>query len=101
MWQTYVTTPTGAFGGAPHGATKRRSGCGGRRWYTPLGPSVELPMEPRKAVLGVADACGTPHWGPRWNSLRGSAMWYPQWGGTTGGVDAGTVSSKRGPNTIG
>eukprot|EP00959_Pyramimonas_sp_CCMP1952_P153556 3212983-Pyramimonas_sp.AAC.1 len=42
----------------------------------PVGPSVELPMGPQSAVLGVADACGTP--------ARG--------GGTEGG-DAGTVSS--------
>ena len=28
-------------------------------------------MGPRSAVLGVADACGHLHWGPRWSSLWG------------------------------
>eukprot|EP00959_Pyramimonas_sp_CCMP1952_P200241 4188145-Pyramimonas_sp.AAC.1 len=41
-------------------------------------------MGPRNAALGRRDACG------RW---RG--------GGAAGGGDAGTVSSKRRPNTIG
>eukprot|EP00959_Pyramimonas_sp_CCMP1952_P051991 1086888-Pyramimonas_sp.AAC.1 len=31
---------------------------------------MELPMEPRSAVLGVADACLHPHWGLR-------RMWFP------------------------
>eukprot|EP00959_Pyramimonas_sp_CCMP1952_P312152 6533048-Pyramimonas_sp.AAC.1 len=46
---------TGAFGGAPDGATKRVKGeprwaCGGRGRHMrtrPLGPSVELPMGPQ------------------------------------------------------
>eukprot|EP00959_Pyramimonas_sp_CCMP1952_P317400 6642964-Pyramimonas_sp.AAC.1 len=50
-------TPTGAFGGAPFGATKRCTGCGGRMWYPHMGPYVEFPMGPRNVVLGVADAC--------------------------------------------
>eukprot|EP00959_Pyramimonas_sp_CCMP1952_P094563 1978072-Pyramimonas_sp.AAC.1 len=36
----------------------------------PLGPSVELNMGPRSAVLGVGDACRLCHWGPQWSSLR-------------------------------
>ena len=40
----------------------------GRRWLekegSSLGPSVELPMGPRNAVLGVADACAPPSLGP-------------------------------------
>eukprot|EP00959_Pyramimonas_sp_CCMP1952_P223798 4679487-Pyramimonas_sp.AAC.1 len=50
-------TPTGALRAAPYGATKRRTGCGGRVWPPTLGPYVELPMGPRSAELGVADAC--------------------------------------------
>eukprot|EP00959_Pyramimonas_sp_CCMP1952_P224219 4688436-Pyramimonas_sp.AAC.1 len=30
---------TGAFGGAPYGATKRCPGCGGRMQHPPLEPS--------------------------------------------------------------
>ena len=43
---------TGAFGGAPYGATKRCPGWGRRMRTPPLGPSVELPMGPRNAALG-------------------------------------------------
>eukprot|EP00959_Pyramimonas_sp_CCMP1952_P103890 2171964-Pyramimonas_sp.AAC.1 len=53
-------TPPGALRGAPYGATKRCIGCGRCMWYPPLGPSVELLMVPRNAVLGVANACSTP-----------------------------------------
>eukprot|EP00959_Pyramimonas_sp_CCMP1952_P397508 8329422-Pyramimonas_sp.AAC.1 len=38
---------TGAFGGAPYGATKRCPGCRWRMRSLPLEPSVELPMGPR------------------------------------------------------
>eukprot|EP00959_Pyramimonas_sp_CCMP1952_P146356 3063841-Pyramimonas_sp.AAC.1 len=55
--------PIGALGGAPYGATKRRTGCGGRMWPPPLRPQAELPIGPRSAVLGVADACGV-RWSP-------------------------------------
>eukprot|EP00959_Pyramimonas_sp_CCMP1952_P107789 2253867-Pyramimonas_sp.AAC.1 len=49
--------PTGGFGEAPYGATKRCSGwvkkcqieCAGRTRTVPLGASVELPMGPRSA----------------------------------------------------
>eukprot|EP00959_Pyramimonas_sp_CCMP1952_P096453 2016099-Pyramimonas_sp.AAC.1 len=35
MW----SPPLGpAWGGAPYGATKSRTGCGGRMWPPPLGP---------------------------------------------------------------
>eukprot|EP00959_Pyramimonas_sp_CCMP1952_P082539 1724662-Pyramimonas_sp.AAC.1 len=34
---------------------------------------VELPMGPRNAVLGVADACGHPLWGLTWSSPWGRA----------------------------
>ena len=37
----------------------------------PLGPSVELPMGPRNAVLGAGDACEFRHWDLRWGSLWG------------------------------
>eukprot|EP00959_Pyramimonas_sp_CCMP1952_P020218 426676-Pyramimonas_sp.AAC.1 len=36
----------------------------------PLGQSVELPMDPRSAVLGGGDACGLRHW-----DLRRSSRW--------------------------
>eukprot|EP00959_Pyramimonas_sp_CCMP1952_P212173 4439899-Pyramimonas_sp.AAC.1 len=62
VWRTHAGNLTGTFAGAPCGATKRCTGCGARMWAPPLGPSVELPLRPRNAVLGVADACGHPHW---------------------------------------
>eukprot|EP00959_Pyramimonas_sp_CCMP1952_P435788 9125625-Pyramimonas_sp.AAC.1 len=37
----------------------------------PPGPSVERPMGPRSAVLGVGNACGHPHWGLWWSSVWG------------------------------
>eukprot|EP00959_Pyramimonas_sp_CCMP1952_P328344 6874245-Pyramimonas_sp.AAC.1 len=37
----------------------------------PLGPSLELPMGPRRAVLGVGDACGLRFWDFRWSSVWG------------------------------
>ena len=69
VWRTHAGTPTGAFGGAPYGATKRCAGCGGRMRAPPLGPSVELPMGPRNAVLGGGDACAPPYLDLRWSSL--------------------------------
>merc|ERR1712091_640988 len=69
--ETHADTPTEAFGGAPYGATKRCPGWGRRMRTPPLGPSVELPMGPRNAVLGGGDACGHPHLGLRWSSLWG------------------------------
>ena len=42
VWETHAGCATGAFGGAPHGATKRCTGCGGRMRAAPLGPSEEL-----------------------------------------------------------
>eukprot|EP00959_Pyramimonas_sp_CCMP1952_P110474 2311074-Pyramimonas_sp.AAC.1 len=36
-------------------------------------------MGPRSAVLGLADACGHPHWGSRWNSLWGHETLYWVW----------------------
>eukprot|EP00959_Pyramimonas_sp_CCMP1952_P151169 3163568-Pyramimonas_sp.AAC.1 len=49
---------------------------------------MELPMGPRSAVLGVADACGHTQWGLRWSSFGatkcctscGGRMWYPHGG---------------------
>eukprot|EP00959_Pyramimonas_sp_CCMP1952_P445435 9326177-Pyramimonas_sp.AAC.1 len=36
----------------------------GNHMLTPrLGPSMELAMGPRSAVLGEGDACGRRHWG--------------------------------------
>ena len=47
----HVDAPTGAFGGAPYGATKRGRGVPDGTRVTmrtpPLGPSVELPTGPR------------------------------------------------------
>eukprot|EP00959_Pyramimonas_sp_CCMP1952_P462862 9483936-Pyramimonas_sp.AAC.1 len=62
-----------------------------------MGPYVELPMVPRSAVMGVADACGHPHWGPgeapygatkrctgcggrKWPSPLGPWVGFPLWG---------------------
>eukprot|EP00959_Pyramimonas_sp_CCMP1952_P374539 7843897-Pyramimonas_sp.AAC.1 len=36
--ETHVDTATGALGGAPLGATKRRAGWGRHMWTSPLGP---------------------------------------------------------------
>eukprot|EP00959_Pyramimonas_sp_CCMP1952_P404693 8481477-Pyramimonas_sp.AAC.1 len=47
----------------------------------PLGPSVELPMGPRNAVLRGDDACGRCHRGLRWSSLWGHGTLY--WVGVT------------------
>eukprot|EP00959_Pyramimonas_sp_CCMP1952_P202955 4244587-Pyramimonas_sp.AAC.1 len=41
----------------------------------PLGPSVELLMGPRSAVLGGADACGRGRWGLRWRATRRCTGW--------------------------
>eukprot|EP00959_Pyramimonas_sp_CCMP1952_P219523 4590042-Pyramimonas_sp.AAC.1 len=56
--ETHVDTAAGAFGGALHGATKHCTGWGRRIWTPPLGPSVELHMVPRNAVLGWGNECG-------------------------------------------
>eukprot|EP00959_Pyramimonas_sp_CCMP1952_P254340 5312775-Pyramimonas_sp.AAC.1 len=42
-------------------------------------PYVELPIGPRSAALGVADACGHPHWGLGWRSLWGHQTLYWVW----------------------
>eukprot|EP00959_Pyramimonas_sp_CCMP1952_P325622 6815201-Pyramimonas_sp.AAC.1 len=47
VWRTHAGPPTGAFGGAPNGATKRCTGCGGRTRAPPMEPSLELPVWPR------------------------------------------------------
>eukprot|EP00959_Pyramimonas_sp_CCMP1952_P261199 5460931-Pyramimonas_sp.AAC.1 len=76
---THAGRPTGGFGGAPYGATKRSTGCvecTGRMRTVPLGPSVGLPMGPPSAVLGVRDACGRKHWDLRWGSLCGHEALY-------------------------
>eukprot|EP00959_Pyramimonas_sp_CCMP1952_P278823 5829934-Pyramimonas_sp.AAC.1 len=44
-----------------------------------MGPSVLLPVGPRNAVLGVADACAHPHWGLRWSSVWGHEAMYWVW----------------------
>eukprot|EP00959_Pyramimonas_sp_CCMP1952_P158548 3316120-Pyramimonas_sp.AAC.1 len=49
---THADGPTGGFGGAPNGATKRYTG-----W-------AKLPN-------WVWDACGRSQWGFRWSSLLG------------------------------
>eukprot|EP00959_Pyramimonas_sp_CCMP1952_P402137 8426696-Pyramimonas_sp.AAC.1 len=52
VWGTHVGGPTGAFGGAPYGATNRSAG-----WA--------------KMPNWVWDARGRSHWGLRWSSLWG------------------------------
>eukprot|EP00959_Pyramimonas_sp_CCMP1952_P245591 5133119-Pyramimonas_sp.AAC.1 len=37
----------------------------------PQGPSLELLLGPRSAVLGGGDACKLRHWNLRWRSLLG------------------------------
>eukprot|EP00959_Pyramimonas_sp_CCMP1952_P231188 4832645-Pyramimonas_sp.AAC.1 len=49
--QTHANAATGAFGGAPYGATIHCGGWRGRMRTRPLGPAVELPMGPRSAAL--------------------------------------------------
>eukprot|EP00959_Pyramimonas_sp_CCMP1952_P311626 6521687-Pyramimonas_sp.AAC.1 len=61
-------------------AGTRCAGRGGRMRAAPLGSSVELPVGPRSAVLGVADAGGHPDWGLRWSSLCGHVMLFWVWG---------------------
>eukprot|EP00959_Pyramimonas_sp_CCMP1952_P406591 8521785-Pyramimonas_sp.AAC.1 len=48
-----------------------------------LGPSVEVPLEPRNAVLGGGDACELRHWDLRWSSPWGPEALY--WAGDTQG----------------
>eukprot|EP00959_Pyramimonas_sp_CCMP1952_P127702 2671057-Pyramimonas_sp.AAC.1 len=42
----------------------------------PLGPSVEPPMRPRRAVHGEGNACEHRRWGLRWNPLWGHEALY-------------------------
>ena len=58
--ETHARAATGAFGGAPYGATKRCPGWGNRMRAVPLGPSVELPMGLQNAALGGGTACAPP-----------------------------------------
>ena len=66
-----MNTPSGAFGGAPYGATKRCPGWGNRMRTAPMGPSAELPLGQRNAAPGGGTACEPRHWGIRWSSLWG------------------------------
>eukprot|EP00959_Pyramimonas_sp_CCMP1952_P296597 6204589-Pyramimonas_sp.AAC.1 len=60
--EAHANCASGAFGGAPYGATKRCPGWE-RRMRTPrLRPSLELHMGPRSAALGGGTACAHPHW---------------------------------------
>eukprot|EP00959_Pyramimonas_sp_CCMP1952_P379355 7946454-Pyramimonas_sp.AAC.1 len=55
---------------------------GGRRMRTPpLGPSVELPMGPRNAVVGGGDACEHRQSGRGWSAVWGHETLY--WIGET------------------
>ena len=53
VWGAHAGGGTGAFGGAPHGATKRvrdvPKWAGSHMRPPPLRPSVELPLGPRHA----------------------------------------------------
>eukprot|EP00959_Pyramimonas_sp_CCMP1952_P197872 4138189-Pyramimonas_sp.AAC.1 len=60
---------------------KRGSGWGERMRTAPPGPSVELPVGPRSAVVGGRGACGLRHWDLRRSSLRGHETLY--WVGGT------------------
>eukprot|EP00959_Pyramimonas_sp_CCMP1952_P068195 1423224-Pyramimonas_sp.AAC.1 len=51
VWRKHVAIPSEASDGASYGATQCCTGCGGRMWPPALGPSVELSMGPRNAVL--------------------------------------------------
>eukprot|EP00959_Pyramimonas_sp_CCMP1952_P363222 7606307-Pyramimonas_sp.AAC.1 len=68
MRETHPDCATETRGEAPYVATKRCTGCGRRMRAAPLGPSVELPMGPRNAVLGGGDACGLRYWDRQWSS---------------------------------
>eukprot|EP00959_Pyramimonas_sp_CCMP1952_P179896 3761831-Pyramimonas_sp.AAC.1 len=59
-----VRTPPlgGACGEAPYGATRRCTGLGKRIRTPPHGPSVELLMGPRSAILGRRNSCVQRHW---------------------------------------
>eukprot|EP00959_Pyramimonas_sp_CCMP1952_P309951 6486161-Pyramimonas_sp.AAC.1 len=55
-WGAHASGPTGGFGGAPYGATRRCTGwvkmpnwVWGSMRAVPLGASVVLPMGPRSA----------------------------------------------------
>ena len=77
---THAGGGTGAFGGAPYGATKRVRGVPNWVCGTHAGGSTGAfggaPYGATKRVRGVpkwvlGDACGRQHWGLRWNSLWG------------------------------
>eukprot|EP00959_Pyramimonas_sp_CCMP1952_P402172 8427534-Pyramimonas_sp.AAC.1 len=56
-------------------------------------------MGPRHAVLGVADACGHPHWGLGWGgheTCEGRAEMGMRWAGRTH-ADAATGAFGRAP----
>eukprot|EP00959_Pyramimonas_sp_CCMP1952_P424425 8889616-Pyramimonas_sp.AAC.1 len=58
----------GTFGGAPYGATKRCTGCGGTS-----------PYEATKRCTGCAGRMRAPPLGPRWRSLWGHEALYWVW----------------------
>eukprot|EP00959_Pyramimonas_sp_CCMP1952_P100669 2105836-Pyramimonas_sp.AAC.1 len=60
---THVDFATGAFGGAPFGATKRCTCWGGRMRTVPLRPPMNLLMRQQSSVLGGGDACERADWG--------------------------------------
>eukprot|EP00959_Pyramimonas_sp_CCMP1952_P188478 3941824-Pyramimonas_sp.AAC.1 len=69
--RAHADGPTGGFGGAPSGATKRctvvADACGHPRWG--LGCSS---LWGRETLHWVGEhACGRLHWGRRWSSLWG------------------------------
>eukprot|EP00959_Pyramimonas_sp_CCMP1952_P031831 667744-Pyramimonas_sp.AAC.1 len=62
---THAACGTEAFGGAPYGTTKRCLGWHWRMRPVPLETSVELPVGPRNAAMGGADAWDLCHWSLR------------------------------------
>eukprot|EP00959_Pyramimonas_sp_CCMP1952_P127008 2656298-Pyramimonas_sp.AAC.1 len=71
MERAHANVADGTFGGASYGAAERCTEWAGRMRTPPRGHSVELPVWPRSAVLGVADACERRHWRLRCNGILG------------------------------
>eukprot|EP00959_Pyramimonas_sp_CCMP1952_P355281 7441880-Pyramimonas_sp.AAC.1 len=63
--------PLGPSVELPMGPRSAVLGDAGRMRAVALGPSVKLPMGPRNVHWVVHNACGRCHWGFRWSSLWG------------------------------
>ena len=87
--EPHANAATGAFAGAPYGASKRVRGVpklGWNRMRTqPLGPSVELPMGLRNVCAEIdpsnhADAATEAFGGLRMIGATKRVMGVPEWG---------------------